>query len=53
MNLNLYVKENSGIDLICEMLNSIDCAKMIIDNIQAPGNITIEEMVIRRIAGDF
>ena len=36
-----------------EMLNSIDCAKMIIDNIQAPGNITIEEMVIRRIAGDF
>ena len=36
-----------------EMLNSIDCAKMIINNIQAPGNITIEEMVIRRIAGDF
>ena len=36
-----------------DMLDSKSLAKSIIDSILAPGNLTIEEMVIRRISGDF
>ena len=36
-----------------EMLNLDDCAKMIVDNMLSPGNLVVEDLVIRRIAGDF
>ena len=36
-----------------EMLNSDALAKSIVHTIQAAGNFTVEEMVVRRTAGDF
>ena len=36
-----------------EMLNPDALADSIIHSIRAPGNLTIEEMVIRRTGGDF
>ena len=36
-----------------DMLNAKDLAKFILHSINAPGNLTVEEMVIRRIEGDF
>ena len=36
-----------------DMLNTKDLAKFILYSINAPGNLTMEEMVIRRVEGDF
>ena len=36
-----------------EMLNSDVLAESIVHTIQAPGNFTVEEMVVRRTRGDF
>ena len=36
-----------------EMLNSDALAESIVHTIQAAGNFTVEEMVVRRTAGDF
>jgi len=36
-----------------EMLNLNDCAKMIVDNMLSPGNLVVEDLLIRRLAGDF
>ena len=36
-----------------EMLNLDDCAKMIVDNMLSPGNLVVEDLLVRRIAGDF
>ena len=36
-----------------EMLNLDDCAKIIVDNILSPGNLVVEDLLVRRIAGDF
>ena len=36
-----------------EMLDVFDCAKMIIKNMLSPGNLTVEDLVFRRLAGDF
>ena len=36
-----------------EMLDAESLAESIIHSIRTPGNLTVEEMVIRRVAGDF
>ena len=36
-----------------EMLNANDLATMISNSIKTPGNMTVEEITIRRVAGDF
>ena len=36
-----------------KMLDAKSLAESIIHSIQAPGNLTVEEMTIRRVAGDF
>ena len=36
-----------------EMLDVFDCAKMILKNISSPGNLAVEDLVFRRLAGDF
>ena len=36
-----------------EMLNLNDCAQMIVDNMLSPGNLVVEDLLIRRLAGDF
>ena len=36
-----------------DMLRPIDLAQMILHSIKAPGNLTVEEMVIRRVSGDL
>ena len=36
-----------------EMLNSVSLAQSIVQTINAPGNLTVEEMVVRRVKGDF
>ena len=36
-----------------EMLNLNDCAQMIVANMLSPGNLVVEDLLIRRLAGDF
>jgi len=36
-----------------DMLNASALAQMILQSIQAPGNLTVEELVVRRVAGDI
>ena len=36
-----------------EMLDLNDCAQMIVDNMLSPGNLVVEDLLIRRLAGDF
>ena len=36
-----------------EMLDLDDCAKIIVNNMLSPGNLVIEDLLVRRIAGDF
>ena len=36
-----------------EMLDLNDCAEMIVENILSKGNLVVEDLLIRRLAGDF
>ena len=36
-----------------KMLDLDDCAKIIVNNILSPGNLVVEDLLVRRIEGDF
>ena len=41
------------VDLKPEMMNVNDAGDMIVNAIDSPNNCVVEEMIIRRVAGDF